>query len=138
MFIVHAKHNPSMLFEYWVAIATIKNLHTILPYRSDQEKDYSFVPTIEGLSEYSYIGQNKVYRDICSHLSTYIRATLNYNRPENKLPWGGTLVLKGFASKAKGSSEEMEHRIDWIFKDKSSIKKQLAYFPLSICSFAHK
>ena len=138
MFIAHSRNNPSMFFEYWIAIATIKNLLTIMPYRSDQEKEHSLVPTIEGLSEYSFIGQNKVYRDICSHLSTYIRATLNYNRTENKLPWGGTIVLKGFASKAKGSSEEMEHRIDRVFQNESSIKKQLAYFPLSICSFAHK
>ncbi|MBQ2882343.1 MAG: hypothetical protein IJE43_00995 [Alphaproteobacteria bacterium] len=138
MFVEHSKSNPSIFFEYWIAIATIKNLLTIMPYRSDQKKDVALVPTIEGVSDYSFIGQNKVYRDICSYLSTYIRASLNYNSSENKAPWGGTLILKGLAKKAKKSSIETQDRIDVAFKDESLIKRQLAYFPVSIASYAHK
>lgn len=139
MFVAHSKSNPSMFFEYWITIATIKNLLTIMPYRSEQKKDTTIVPTIEGLAEYSFIGQNKVYRDICSYLSTYLRATLNYNRgSETRSPWGGILILKGLADKAKGDSKEMECRIDYIFREETSIKKQLAFIPLSIASFAHK
>lgn len=139
MFVAHSKSNPSMFFEYWITIATIKNLLTIMPYRSEQKKDTTIVPTIEGLAEYSFIGQNKVYRDICSYLSTYLRATLNYNRgSETRSPWGGILILKGLADKAKGGSKEMECRIDYIFREETSIKKQLAFIPLSIASFAHK
>ena len=139
MFVAHSKSNPSMFFEYWITIATIKNLLTIMPYRSDQKKDTTIVPTIEGLAEYSFIGQNKVYRDICNYLSTYLRATLNYNRgSETRSPWGGILILKGLADKAKGDSKEMECRIDYIFREETSIKKQLAFIPLSIASFAHK
>lgn len=47
MFVEHSKNNPSMIFEYWITIATIKNLLTIMPYRSDQKKDVALVPTIE-------------------------------------------------------------------------------------------
>lgn len=138
MFVEHSKNNPSMFFEYWITITTIKNLLTIMPYRSDQKKDAALVPTIEGLSDYSFIGQNKVYRDICSYLSTYIRASLNYNSSENKAPWGGTLILKGLAKKAKKSSNETKDRIDIAFKKESLIKRQLAFFPVSIASYAHK
>ena len=138
MFVEHSKSNPSMFFEYWITIATIKNLLTIMPYRSDQKNDVALVPTIEGVSDYSFIGQNKVYRDICSFLSTYIRASLNYNSSENKAPWGGTLILKGLAKKAKKSSNETQDRIDVVFKDESLIRRQLAFFPVSIASHAHK
>ena len=138
MFVEHSKNNPSMFFEYWITITTIKNLLTIMPYRSEQKKDSALVPTIEGLSDYSFIGQNKVYRDICSYLSTYIRASLNYNSSENKAPWGGTLILKGLAKKAKKSSNETKDRIDIAFKKESLIKRQLAFFPVSIASYAHK
>ena len=138
MFVEHSKNNPSMFFEYWITITTIKNLLTIMPYRSEQKKDSALVPTIEGLSDYSFIGQNKVYRDICSYLSTNIRASLNYNSSENKAPWGGTLILKGLAKKAKKSSNETKDRIDIAFKKESLIKRQLAFFPVSIASYAHK
>lgn len=138
MFIEHSKNNPSMFFEYWITIATIKNLLTIMPYRSDQKKDVALVPTIEGLSDYSFIGQNKVYRDICSYLSTYIRASLNYNSSENKAPWGGTLILKGLAKKAKKPANLTQDRIDVVFEGETLIRKQLAYFPMSIASYAHK
>lgn len=138
MFVEHSKNNPSMFFEYWITIATIKNLLTIMPYRSDQKKDAALVPTIEGVSDYSFIGQNKVYRDICSYLSTYIRASLNYNSTENKAPWGGTLILKGLAKKAKKPSSETQDRIDVVFKKGTLIQRQLAFFPMSIASYAHK
>lgn len=140
MFVEHSKNNPSMFFEYWITIATIKNLLTIMPYRSDQKKDAALVPTIEGLSDYSFIGQNKVYRDICSYLSTYIRASLNYNSSENKAPWGGTLILKGLAEYAKRSSSETQDRIDVVFKktEATTMERQLAFFPMSIASYAHK
>ena len=138
MFIEHSKNNPSMFFEYWIAIATIKNLLTMMPYCSDQKKDTALVPTIEGLSDYSFIGQNKVYRDICSYLSTYIRASINNNGSENKAPWGGTIILKGLAEYAKKSSLETQDRIDVAFEDASLMKKQLACFPMSIALFAHK
>lgn len=138
MFVEHSRSNPSMFFEYWITIATIKNLLTIMPYRSDQKKDAALVPTIEGVSDYSFIGQNKVYRDICSYLSTYIRASLNYNSSENKAPWGGTLILKGLAKKAKKPSSETQDRIDVVFKKGTLIQRQLAFFPMSIASYAHK
>ena len=140
MFVEHSKNNPYLFFEYWITIATIKNLLTIMPYRSELKKDASLLPTIEGLAEYSFIGQNKVFRDICSNLSTYIRATLNFNsgKTETIAPWGGTLVLRGLAVKAKGASTEMEDRIDKVFKNKSLIKRQLAFFPMSISSFSNK
>ncbi|MBO7210142.1 MAG: hypothetical protein J6V44_03900 [Methanobrevibacter sp.] len=140
MFVEHSKNNPSMFFEYWIAIATIKNLLTIMPYRSDQKKDAALVPTIEGLSDYSFIGQNKVYRDICSYLSTYIRASLNYNSSENKAPWGGTLILKGLAEYAKKRSSETQDRIDVVFKKPyaTTMERQLAFFPMSIASYAYK
>ena len=138
MFVEHSKSNPSIFFEYWITIATIKNLLTIMPYRSDQKKDTALVPTIEGLSDYSFIGQNKVYRDICSYLSTYIRASLNYNSSENKAPWGGTLILKGLAKKAKQSLQTTQDRIDIVFKEASFTKRLLAFFPMSIASYAHK
>lgn len=138
MFVEHSKNNPSMFFEYWITIATIKNLLTIMPYRSDQKKDAALVPTIEGLSDYSFIGQNKVYRDICSYLSTYIRASLNYNSSENKAPWGGTLILKGLAENAKQSLQATQDRIDVVFKGASITERQLAFFPMSIASYAHK
>lgn len=140
MFVEHSKNNPSMIFEYWITIATIKNLLTIMPYRSDQKKDVALVPTIEGASDYSFIGQNKVYRDICSYLSTYIRATLNNEGQENKRPWGGTLILKGFAENAKQSKEATQDRIDFVFKKEgtTTMDRQLAFFPMSIASYAHK
>lgn len=138
MFIAHSRNNPSIFFEYWISIATIKNLLTIMPYRSDQKRDTMLIPTIEGVSEYSFIGQNKVYRDICSYLSTYIRASLNYNNSSNKTPWGGTLILKGLAENAKRSHMETQDRIDSVFKDAPLMDKQLAFFPMSIASFAHK
>ena len=140
MFVEHSKNNPYLFFEYWITIATIKNLLTIMPYRSELKKDASLLPTVEGLAEYSFIGQNKVFRDICSNLSTYIRATLNFNsgKTETIAPWGGTLVLRGLAVKAKGSSTEVEDRIDKVFKNKSLIKRQLAFFPMSISSFSNK
>lgn len=138
MFVEHSRSNPSMFFEYWITIATIKNLLTIMPYRSDQKKDVALVPTIEGLSDYSFIGQNKVYRDICSYLSTYIRASLNYNSTENKAPWGGTIILKGLAQKTKQSLQTTQDRIDIVFKEASFTKRLLAFFPMSIASYAHK
>ena len=138
MFVEHSKSNPSMIFEYWITIATIKNLLTIMPYRSDQKKDVALVPTIEGVSDYSFIGQNKVYRDICSYLSTYIRASLNYNSTENKAPWGGTIILKGLAQKTKQSLQITQDRIDIVFKEASFTKRLLAFFPMSIASYAHK
>ena len=140
MFVEHSKSNPSMFFEYWITIATIKNLLTIMPYRSDQKKDTALVPTIEGLSDYSFIGQNKVYRDICSYMSTYIRASINYNRSENKAPWGGTLILKGLAESAKKSLKASQDRIDVVFKREgiTTMDRQLAFFPMSIASYAHK
>jgi len=140
MFVEHSKNNPSMFFEYWITIATIKNLLTIMPYRSDQKKDTALVPTIEGLSDYSFIGQNKVYRDICSYMSTYIRASINYNSSENKAPWGGTLILKGLADSAKKSLKATQDRIDVVFKRDgiTTMDRQLAFFPMSIASYAHK
>lgn len=140
MFVEHSKSNPSMFFEYWITIATIKNLLTIMPYRSDQKKDAALVPTIEGVSDYSFIGQNKVYRDICSYLSTYIRASLNYNSSENKAPWGGTLILKGLAQRTKQSLQATQDRIDVVFKkpNVTTMERQLAFFPMSIASYAHK
>lgn len=140
MFVEHSKDNPYMFFEYWITVATIKNMLTIMPYRSEVKKDASLLPTIEGLAEYSFIGQNKVFRDICSYLSTYIRATLNFNsdKTETNEPWGGTLILKGLAVKAKGSVTDVEDRIDKVFNGKGLIKRQLAFFPLSIASFSHK
>lgn len=140
MFVEHSRNNPSMFFEYWITIATIKNLLTIMPYRSDQKKDTALVPTIEGLSDYSFIGQNKVYRDICSYMSTYIRASINYNRSENKAPWGGTLILKGLAESAKKSLKASQDRIDVVFKREgiTTMDRQLAFFPMSIASYAHK
>ncbi len=139
MFVAHSKNNPSMFFEYWITIATIKNLLTIMPYRSEQKKDTTIVPTIEGLAEYSFIGQNKVYRDICSYLSTYIRATLNYNRGSEIItPWGGTIILRGLAKKANKSKKTTKDRIDQILANKSLMSKQLAFFPMSIASFGHK
>lgn len=134
MFIAHSKNNPSILFEYWIAIVTIKNLLTIMPYYCDNEKDATITPTIDGISEYSFIGQKKVYRDICSYLSTYIRAALN-NKSENKNPWGGTMILKGLARKSRHKKED---RIDLVFEKKSLMSKQLAFFPMSIASYAHK
>lgn len=131
MFVAHSRNNPSMFFEYWITIATIKNLLTLMPYRSEHDKDTKPTPTIEGLAEYSFIGQNKVYRDICSYLSTYIRATLN-NKSANMASWGGTLLLKG------NDSNETQKRIDQIFAEESMISVQLASFPMSIASFAHK
>lgn len=139
MFVAHSKNNPSMFFEYWITIATIKNLLTIMPYRSEQKKDTTIVPTIEGLAEYSFIGQNKVYRDICSYLSTYISATLNYNRGSEIItPWGGTIILRGLAKKANKSKKTTKDRIDQILANKSLMSKQLAFFPMSIASFGHK
>lgn len=140
MFVEHSKSNPSIFFEYWITIATIKNLLTIMPYRSDQKKDTALVPTIEGLSDYSFIGQNKVYRDICSYMSTYIRASINYNSSENKAPWGGTLILKGLAESAKKSLKATQDRIDVVFKREgiTTMDRQLAFFPMSIASYAHK
>lgn len=136
MFVAHSKSNPSMFFEYWITIATIKNLLTIMPYRSDLKKSSTLIPTIEGLSEYSFIGQNKVYRDICSYMSTYIRATLNNNKGgEIKTPWGGILVLKGLVNRP---SIEAQDKIDRIFSVKTSISRQVVSFPMSIASFAHK
>ena len=137
MFMAHSKNNPSMLFEYWITIATIKNLLTIMPYNSEMVKDVAGVPTIEGAADYSFIGQNKVYRDICSYLSTYIRATLNI-KSENKNPWGGTLILKGFAEKANSSINQTQDRIDAVFKNESVMRRQLAFFPISTATFAHK
>lgn len=138
MFVEHSRSNPSMFFEYWITIATIKNLLTIMPYRSDQKKDVALVPTIEGVSDYSFIGQNKVYRDICSYLSTYIRASLNYNSTENKAPWGGTLILKGLAKKANKSKNVTQDRIDVVFEEATLMERQLAFFPMSIASYANK
>ena len=140
MFVEHSRSNPSMFFEYWITIATIKNLLTIMPYRSDQKKDTALVPTIEGLSDYSFIGQNKVHRDICSYMSTYIRASINYNSSENKAPWGGTLILKGLAESAKKSLKATQDRIDVVFKREgiTTMDRQLAFFPMSIASYAHK
>ena len=140
MFVEHSKGNPYMFFEYWITIATIKNMLTIMPYRSDLKKDVSLLPAIEGLAEYSFIGQNKVFRDICSYLSTYIRATLDFNsdKIETNAPWGGTLILKGLAVKAKGSAEEVEDRIDKVFKTEELLKRQLAFFPMSIASVSRK
>lgn len=138
MFIEHSKNNPSMFFEYWITIATIKNLLTIMPYRSDQKKDAALVPTIEGVSDYSFIGQNKVYRDICSYLSTYIRASLNYNSTENKAPWGGTIILKGLAKKTNKSKNVTQDRIDVVFEEATLMERQLAFFPMSIASYANK
>lgn len=138
MFIEHSKNNPSMFFEYWITIATIKNLLTIMPYRSDQKKDVALVPTIEGVSDYSFIGQNKVYRDICSYLSTYIRASLNYNSSENKAPWGGTIILKGLAKNTKKPINLTQDRIDVVFENATLTERQLAFFPMSIASYAHK
>lgn len=138
MFVEHSKGNPYMFFEYWITIATIKNMLTIMPYRSEVKKDASLLPTIEGLAEYSFIGQNKVFRDICSYLSTYIRATLNNKGSETKIPWGGTLILKGLAAKANDAKENVEDRIDQVFKKESLMKQQLAFFPVSIASFPHK
>lgn len=140
MFVEHSKGNPYMFFEYWITIATIKNMLTIMPYRSDLKKDVSLLPAIEGLAEYSFIGQNKVFRDICSYLSTYIRATLDFNsdKIETNAPWGGTLILKGLAVKAKGSAEEVEDRIDRVFKTEELLKRQLAFFPMSIASVSRK
>lgn len=136
MFVAHSKSNPSMFFEYWITIATIKNLLTIMPYRSEQKKDTTIVPTIEGLAEYSFIGQNKVYRDICSYLSTYLRATLNNNKGGDiTTPWGGILVLKGLVNRP---SIEAQDKIDRIFSVKTSISRQVVSFPMSIASFAHK
>lgn len=139
MFVAHSKSNPSMFFEYWITIATIKNLLTIMPYRSELKKESTIVPTIEDLAEYSFIGQNKVYRDICSYLSTYIRATLNYNRGSEIItPWGGTIILRGLAKKANKSKKTTKDRIDQILANKSLMSKQLAFFPMSIASFGHK
>ncbi len=139
MFVAHSKSNPSMFFEYWITIATIKNLLTIMPYRSELKKELTIVPTIEDLAEYSFIGQNKVYRDICSYLSTYIRATLNYNRGSEIItPWGGTIILRGLAKKANKSKKTTKDRIDQILANKSLMSKQLAFFPMSIASFGHK
>ena len=138
MFSVHSKNNPSMFFEYWITIATIKNLLTIIPYNSEIKKDEALVPTIEGLSDYSFIGQNKVYRDICSYLSTYIRASLNDKGSDNKLPWGGTLILKGLAKNAKKGKEKIEDRIDFVFKDASVMQRHLAFLPMSVASFSYK
>lgn len=139
MFVAHSKNNPSMFFEYWITIATIKNLLTIMPYRSELKKESTIVPTIEDLAEYSFIGQNKVYRDICSYLSTYIRATLNYNRGSEIItPWGGTIILRGLAKKANKSKKTTKDRIDQILANKSLMSKQLAFFPMSIASFGHK
>lgn len=136
MFVEHSKDNSYMFFEYWITIATMKNLLTIMPYRSELKKDASLLPTIEGLSEYSFIGQNKVFRDICSYLSTYIRATLNNKGNDTKSPWGGTLILKGLAQKARNNYKD---RIDLILKEeKSLMKRQLAFFPMSIASFPNK
>lgn len=138
MFSVHSRNNPSMIFEYWIAIATIKNLLTLIPYKSELKKDDALVPTIEGLSDYSFIGQNKVYRDICSYLSVYIRAALNSKGSENKLPWGGTLILKGLAKKAKLASDLAEDRIDYVFKEVKGVQRQLAFLPMSTALFSHK
>ena len=138
MFSVHSRNNPSMIFEYWIAIATIKNLLTLIPYKSELKKDDALVPTIEGLSDYSFIGQNKVYRDICSYLSVYIRAALNSKGSENKLPWGGTLILKGLAKKAKLASNLAEDRIDYVFKEVKGVQRQLAFLPMSTALFSHK
>lgn len=138
MFSVHSRNNPSMIFEYWIAIATIKNLLTIIPYKSEIKKDEALVPTIEGLSDYSFIGQNKVYRDICSYLSTYIRASLNNKRPGNISPWGGTLILKGLAENAKKGKEIIEDRIDFVFKNATLMERQLAFLPMSIAPFSDK
>lgn len=136
LFVAHSKNNPYMFFEYWITIATIRNLLTIMPYRSELEKEVSLLPTIEGLAEYSFIGQNKVFRDICSHISIYIRETLNNKGVETKTPWGGTLILKGLAEIAK---KKYEDRIDLVFKDEPTLfKRQLAFFPMSIASFPHK
>lgn len=136
MFVEHSRNNPYMFFEYWITIATIKNLLTIMPYRSELKKDASLLPTVEGLSDYSFIGQNKVFRDICSYLSTYIRATLNNKGNDTRSPWGGTLILKGLAQKAQ---KDYKDRIDSIFKEEESLmKRQLAFFPMSIASFPNK
>lgn len=165
MFSIYSKNNPSMFFEYWIAIATIKNLLTIIPYKSELKKDEALVPTIEGVSDYSFIGQNKVYRDICSYLSTYIRATLNSKGSENRLPWGGTLILKGFkeqcisnicafhknkfltndgliqeklAKNVIQSVDKIKDRNGYIFEDMVGIQRQIAFLPMSIASFSHK
>ena len=135
MFIEHSKNNPYMFFEYWITIATIRNLLTIMPYRNELKKEASLLPTIEGLAEYSFIGQNKVFRDICCHLSTYIRATLNKKIGKTKIPWGGTLVLEKFNIIVRRDNDII---IDKAFWEQPLITRQLMFLPMSTASFSYK
>lgn len=128
LFSQRSTDNTYLIFDYFIRIGYIRNLSSVLPYQKDT--DSALKPSIESLCKHSSIYFDKVYRDILGSMTAYIRAFLNIEK-ENKVSWGGTIPIYAPSESAKGSGD-LSMRIDYVFKDASLYKRQIAFIPVSI------
>ncbi|MFA6245585.1 MAG: hypothetical protein WC615_01510 [Mucilaginibacter sp.] len=134
-----SRKSRGLFFDYFIKIGYVRNLHGTFGYLEDNlnsiQSDTS--PSIEGLIKYAGLQQDRVLRDVVGDITAYFRGYLDMDR-DNRQPWGGTIILPGLATNAKQQRNEIEDRIDFVFRDSSADEQTLAFIPLSINRYSTK
>jgi hypothetical protein len=127
------KGNAHLIFDYFIKIGYIRNLMGALDYQNEIQADNQ--PSIQGLSKYSQLTQDKVMRDIVGLITAYIKGVLEKVGNNNEM-WGGMIELKGLAAKDK--TKESSDRLDRVFGSANSMERILGYIPASECMYSTK
>ena len=129
------KNSCELFFDYFFRIAYIKNLSLLIPSNSTRNSIRKYNFNLEDLIAYSGLRNDIDLRQISCYILAYLR---QYS--ESKTYAAGTIILPGFADKAKGSKEETAHTFDSVIKNAeiSALLKTVALLPLSVSSFSNK
>lgn len=123
------KGDSLQLFNYIIKIGYVRNL---IPYFDNKIADDNKRVGIKDLINYSSLYNENDLHQISSKIISYMRSVIG----KDSKSFAGTLVLSGFAAKAK---EKHANSFDTIVKGiQNPLLKQIACLPLSVTSFEKK
>ena len=126
------KGNSLQLFNYIIKIGYVRNL---IPYFDNKIADDNKRVGIKDLINYSSLYNENDLHQISSKIISYMRSVIG----KDSKSFAGTLVLSGFAAKAKEKQEKHANSFDTIVNGiQNPLLKQIACLPLSVTSFEKK
>lgn len=133
-------NNKFLIFDYLVKIGYVRNLLSILGYKTDSRLPRYYVNNrisyslcVEDLIKHSAITQDRNTRDAMCYLTAYMGAYFNPNATSFNLgTYAGAVTLLGAAERARTAGEDALIRLDGAFKGKSLTEQQIAYIPASM------
>lgn len=128
--------NRFVIFDYFIKIAYLRNLMTVIPYPEKRKSENSFRPNIKDLTEKVSILNDGVLRDTTGRIQTYLYGVLELEGNVGDInPF--FIQLKGLETFAKRGYTD---RIDVVFSNASVSKAEriLGNIPCFIGSFGFK